>query len=180
MDVGGLVCLSRPRFVSHAVLLPVTVQRYVKNVFSPRLRGLLLECLRKHTIVFLFFLPLYRPRAGIVQRTTSIPEYASRRRFVLDLHSYACFSMPRFGTALPSATRPAAAALPRHARPTRHKVLPGKVRASTPNSTSEERRKEPPPVPYMAERSWQLSIAPWSTTCYRSDAAYVRISSEKL
>ena len=129
---------------------------------------------------FFFFLPLYRPRAGIVQRTTSIPEYASRRRFVLDLHSYACFSMPRFGTALPSATRPAAAALPRHARPTRHKVLPGKVRASTPNSTSEERRKEPPPVPYMAERSWQLSIAPWSTTCYRSDAAYVRISSEKL
>ena len=28
----------------------------------------------------------------------------SRRRFVLHLHSYACFSMPRFGTALPCAT----------------------------------------------------------------------------
>ena len=72
------------------------------------------------------------------------------RRFVLDIHSYVCFSMPRFGTAVQSAMRPPAAARLRHARPTRHKVLWAKERAPTPTSTSGERRKESSPVPDMA------------------------------
>ena len=64
------------------------------------------------------------------------------RRFVLDLQSYdACFSMPRSGTALPSATRPPAAAQRCHARPTRHKVLSAKERPPTPPSTTGDRRK---------------------------------------
>ena len=72
----------------------------------------------------------------------------SRRRFVLDLHGYACFSIPRLGTALPSATRPPAAARPYHTRPTRHKVSSATVRP--PNSTSGEHRKELSAVPDMA------------------------------
>ena len=56
--------------------------------------------------------------------------------------------MPRFGTALPSATGPPVVARPRHACPTRrHKVSSAKGRAPTPNSASGERRKEPSPVP---------------------------------
>ena len=51
-----------------------------------------------------------------------------RRRLALVLRISLGFKMPRFGTALPSATRPPAAATPRHAHPTQQ--------APTPNSAS--------------------------------------------
>ena len=54
------------------------------------------------------------------------------------------FSMPREGTALPSATGPVATARPRHPRLTwQHKVLSAKERTPTLSSSSGGRRKEP-------------------------------------
>ena len=65
-----------------------------------------------------------------------------RRRVVFNFQKSVGFHVPREGTALPSATRPRAAAQPRRARPTRPpSVSSAKGRAPQSNSASGGRGK---------------------------------------
>ena len=76
--------------------------------------------------------------------------------------------MPRFGMVIPCATGPPADARPPHVRSTRrHKVLSAKKRAPTPNSVRGERRKQPLPIPDMAEdrKIMEIPIRPSNKLC---------------
>ena len=91
-------------------------------------------------------------------RTEGVPVKLCRRRFALDVQTYAGFSMPRFGMALTSATRPPRAAQPPVARPTRqHKVPSANGRAPTTTwlARSVENNRPWSPIWWGIEQRWK-------------------------
>ena len=87
---------------------------------------------------------------------------------VFYLQSYVRFSMPRAAPALPSATRPLAAAQPRHARPTQQpSVSPAKERAPPSSSASGRRRTVPSRgrVVWSPAKRRLMRLHPWDFVC---------------